>query len=49
SSPNYCCFLLIGRQRSVSEVVVHGSHPTVCVPDCVYVEDPRGFLDARAR
>ncbi|MCI66688.1 hypothetical protein A2U01_0087946, partial [Trifolium medium] len=34
---------------SVSEVVVHGGHPTVSVPDSVYVEDPGGFLDAGAR
>ncbi|MCI69731.1 hypothetical protein A2U01_0090994, partial [Trifolium medium] len=49
SSSNYCCFLMIGRQRSVCEVVVHGGHPTVCIPEGVYVEDPRRFLDARAR
>ncbi|MCI93041.1 hypothetical protein A2U01_0114339, partial [Trifolium medium] len=48
SSPDYCCFLLVGRQGSVCEVVVHRGHPTVCVPDNVYVEDPGGLLDARA-
>ncbi|MCI51905.1 hypothetical protein A2U01_0073149, partial [Trifolium medium] len=34
---------------SVREIVVHGGHPTVYVPDGVYVEDSGGFLNAWAR
>ncbi|MCI42649.1 hypothetical protein A2U01_0063886, partial [Trifolium medium] len=30
---------------SMSEVVVHGGHPTVVVPDNVYVEDLGRFFD----
>ncbi|MCI75134.1 hypothetical protein A2U01_0096401, partial [Trifolium medium] len=40
---DHCCFLLVGRQGSICEVVVHWGHPTVCVSDNVYVEDPGGF------
>ncbi|MCI97424.1 hypothetical protein A2U01_0118725, partial [Trifolium medium] len=48
SSPDCCCFLLVGRQGSVCELVIHRGHPAVYVPDSVYVEDPGGLLDARA-
>ncbi|MCI65039.1 hypothetical protein A2U01_0086297, partial [Trifolium medium] len=33
---------------SICEVVVHGGHPTVTVPNSVYVEDPGRLLDAWA-
>ncbi|MCI44157.1 hypothetical protein A2U01_0065396, partial [Trifolium medium] len=49
SSPNYCCFLLVGRQGSVCEVIVHGGHPTVCISNGVYVEDPGGLLNGWSR
>ncbi|MCI41407.1 hypothetical protein A2U01_0062640, partial [Trifolium medium] len=49
-SPSYhCCLLLVEWQGSVSEIVVHGGHPTVVVPDDVYVADLGRFFDTWTR
>ncbi|MCI56211.1 hypothetical protein A2U01_0077462, partial [Trifolium medium] len=49
SSPDDRCVLLLGRQGSVREIVVHGCHPTVAVTDNFYVEGPGRFLNAWTR